>query len=395
MAYFGILPSTVFQAGSKDSFDGDGSTTAFTLSKAVTLATDIEVFVGNVRQEPDVAYTVSGVTLTFTGTPASGTGNIYAVHKATSHGTLVPPTGRAENLSTLVTTGTITSGGTVAVTGNVTTTGTVEPAGDTAAGDNAAIGYTAAEGLILTGQGSTNDVTIKNDADADVIEIPTGTTNVTVAGTLGTGGLITSGAGITGAGLLTTGGNIVIPDAGNIGSASDTDAMAISSGGVVTFSQTPIGDFNSHYWVGTKAANQTIARVTLTTITGMTDNEKDSHTAFDGTTFTVPSGGAGLYYIFGTIYYDWGAVGNDGEDQQTLIVHTPSGGSAATIATGRHNTGATRPLHDVTQTAVVVFQLGVGDTVIMRGYGADNNGGGGGIALADQTNFGGFKIAGV
>jgi hypothetical protein len=115
------------------------------------------------------------------------------------------------------------------------------PAGDTAAGDDAAIGYTAAEGLILTGQGSTNDVTIKNDADADVIEIPTGTTNVTVAGTLGTGGLITSGAGITGAGLLTTGGNIIIPDAGNIGSASDTDAMAISSGGVVTFSQAPIG----------------------------------------------------------------------------------------------------------------------------------------------------------
>jgi hypothetical protein len=267
--------------------------------------------------------------------------------------------------------------------------------GDTAAGDDAAIGVTAAEGLILTGQGSTNDVTIKNDADADVIEIPTGTTNVTVAGTLGTGGLITSGAGITGAGLLTTGGNIIIPDAGNIGSASDTDAMAISSGGVVTFSQTPIGDFNSHYWVGTKAANQTLARVTLTTITGMTDNEKDSHTAFDGTTFTVPSGGAGLYYIFGTIYYDWGAVGNDGEDNQTLIVHTPSGGSAATIATGRYNTGATTNNQDMTQTAHVIFQLGVGDTVIMRGYGADNNGGGGGIALADQTNFGGFKIAGV
>ena len=36
-------------------------------------------------------------------------------------------------------------------------------------------------------------------------------------------------------------GNIVIPNAGNIGSASDTDAMAISSGGVVTFSQNTVG----------------------------------------------------------------------------------------------------------------------------------------------------------
>ena len=41
----------------------------------------------------------------------------------------------------------------------------------------------------------------------------------------------------TGGGLLTTGGNIVIPDAGNIGSASDTDAIAIASNGAVTLTQ--------------------------------------------------------------------------------------------------------------------------------------------------------------
>ena len=47
---------------------------------------------------------------------------------------------------------------------------------DTAAGDNAAIGYTAAEGLILTGQGSTSDITIKNDADSTIASVATGTT---------------------------------------------------------------------------------------------------------------------------------------------------------------------------------------------------------------------------
>ena len=41
----------------------------------------------------------------------------------------------------------------------------------------------------------------------------------------------------TGAGLMTTGGNIVIPNAGNIGSASDTDAIAIASNGVVTLAK--------------------------------------------------------------------------------------------------------------------------------------------------------------
>ena len=64
----------------------------------------------------------------------------------------------------------------------VATAATFEPDGDTAAGDDAAIGYTSAEGLILTGQGSTNDVTLKNDADADVLVVPTGTTNVDIVG---------------------------------------------------------------------------------------------------------------------------------------------------------------------------------------------------------------------
>jgi hypothetical protein len=75
----------------------------------------------------------------------------------------------------------------VDVTG-VATAATFEPDGDTAAGDNAAIGYTAAEGLILTGQGSTGDVTIKNDADALVAHVPTGTTGVTFAGAIDVAG---------------------------------------------------------------------------------------------------------------------------------------------------------------------------------------------------------------
>ena len=76
-------------------------------------------------------------------------------------------------------------------TGDVTASGgTFLPTGDTAAGDDAAMGYTAAEGLILTGQGSTNDVTIKNDADADVLEIPTGTVNVTMTGDLTVAGTL-------------------------------------------------------------------------------------------------------------------------------------------------------------------------------------------------------------
>ena len=57
-----------------------------------------------------------------------------------------------------------------------------QPDGATAASDSAAVGYTSALGLVLTGQGSTNDVTIQNDTAADVITIATGTTNVDIVG---------------------------------------------------------------------------------------------------------------------------------------------------------------------------------------------------------------------
>jgi len=89
------------------------------------------------------------------------------------------------------------------VTGDITGS-TINADGDTSADDNAAMGYTAAEGLILTGQGSTNDVTVKNDADADVLVIPTGTTNVDIVGVATAATLTVSGV-ITGSTLEATG----------------------------------------------------------------------------------------------------------------------------------------------------------------------------------------------
>jgi hypothetical protein len=61
-------------------FSGDGSTVAFTLSKAST-TNGVAVFVENVRQEPTIAYAVSGTTLTFTAAPVTSSGNnIYVLH---------------------------------------------------------------------------------------------------------------------------------------------------------------------------------------------------------------------------------------------------------------------------------------------------------------------------
>ena len=62
-------------------FSGNASTTAFTLARQVVSPTDIDVVVENVTQEPTVAYSVNGNTLTFTEAPGTGTNNIYVVYR--------------------------------------------------------------------------------------------------------------------------------------------------------------------------------------------------------------------------------------------------------------------------------------------------------------------------
>ena len=80
MPYVGNSPANNFASVTKDTFSGDGSTVAFTLSKAAT-TNGVAVFVENVRQEPTTAYAVSGTTLTFTAAPVSASGNnIYVLH---------------------------------------------------------------------------------------------------------------------------------------------------------------------------------------------------------------------------------------------------------------------------------------------------------------------------
>ena len=141
--------------------------------------------------------------------------------------------------------GSITSGftsidvgaGAITTTG-VITGGTIEATTDTAAGDNAAMGFTSAEGLILTGQGSTNDVTIKNDADAIVMQIATGGTatefigNVTIGGDLDvTGSLDMSDANLTNVGSLSLDSLSGDADSNTSITFSGSDVITIATGG--------------------------------------------------------------------------------------------------------------------------------------------------------------------
>ena len=91
MGYVGNQTTTAFTSMDKQDITGNGGAN-YTLSHAVANANEIEVFVNNVRQEPTVAYSASGTTLTMTGNVAS-TDDFYVVFQGKAVGTIVPPDG--------------------------------------------------------------------------------------------------------------------------------------------------------------------------------------------------------------------------------------------------------------------------------------------------------------
>jgi len=134
MGMIGNQPANNFLAVTKDTFDGNAS--SYTLSKAAT-TNGVAVYVENVRQIPTTAYSVSGTTLTFTGTTPAGTGNVYVLHHNTPASTATHPA--AQDLTAANAT----------ITGTSTLTGAVS----TGAGLTVANGITLSDGNITVASG--------------------------------------------------------------------------------------------------------------------------------------------------------------------------------------------------------------------------------------------------
>ena len=185
----------------------------------------------------------------------AGTLSTAAQANITSLGTLTALTVDDVAVDGKVITMTGSSSDTAVITAGTNGTLSIVTTDDSAAAANITItadGTFEADGTTIT-LDSTGDIVL--DADGgDVIFKDDGTTFGSATNTSGnliiksgtttaatfSGANVTFAGTIAGGGTLTTGGNVVIPDAGNIGSSSDTDAIAISSGGVVTFSQAPV-----------------------------------------------------------------------------------------------------------------------------------------------------------
>ena len=92
MTYIGNPQGTGFSKIDSQQFSGTGSATAFTMRHPVSQAEHVAVYVNNVRQDPHMAYTVSGTTLTFTEAPSNATNNIYVVYLGGAINTTELPT---------------------------------------------------------------------------------------------------------------------------------------------------------------------------------------------------------------------------------------------------------------------------------------------------------------
>lgn len=105
MAYIGSSAALVpvsFSTPDSQAFNGNDSSTVFTLSRPIVTTTQLEIIVNNVQQSPyDGSYSVSGTTLTFSEAPSTGTANVYVNYRDQAIGTITDETSVAKTGDTM------------------------------------------------------------------------------------------------------------------------------------------------------------------------------------------------------------------------------------------------------------------------------------------------------
>jgi len=150
--------------------------------------------------------------------------------------------------------------------------------------------------------------------------------------------------------------------------------------------KTYVGGNNTPLFYGKMGSNQTVASEAMVKLTGMTTNEIDNDSVWDGSKF-LP-GVAGWYYLHINIVITWASAGNDGHRAQTNWYFNGSDMAVNHIF-----------LHDSASTALMAS----GSDAILQYFDADdymeiyvyteNSGNTADTAVATYTHMEGFRIA--
>ena len=205
------------------------------------------------------------------------------------------------------------------------------------------------------------DKIIEGNSQVEVIDTGTGSVVITVDGVAEQTIVAAS---------TTFGGNLIIPDAGNIGSASDTDAIAIAAGGDVTVSQGLIVTGNLTVNGTTTPLNTAEMKVEDINIT-LADGAADSAAAdgagitIDGASATITYSHSGTKFVFNKPV-DTGA--NNITTTGTVSGDHSGDGSALTALNGSQVTTGTVAAarvatlnQDTTGTAAIATTITVAD----------------------------------
>jgi hypothetical protein len=152
---------------SVDRFNGDGSTTAFTMTTSPATENNTSVYVSGIYQQKDT-YSISGTTLSFSSAPPSGTGNIEVMHMSTLPIGSLPEAGDGSAAAPSISFSADTDTGVYRPGANqigFTTGGTsravIDSSGNVGIGTSAPATFT--NGLAVAGSGNDGDVVVIND----------------------------------------------------------------------------------------------------------------------------------------------------------------------------------------------------------------------------------------
>lgn len=379
MSYIGAQPTSA--AYVTDSFSGNASTTAFTMSVAPATTSSMLVSISGVLQDP-TAYSINGTTLTFSSAPPTGTGNISVRYLG------IPASGVTTTAYRTVTEFTATAGqtsftvpsytaGYINVFRNGVRLGSADFAATT--GTSVVLTNAATAGdLVMTESFYVSSVSNAFPQSGGTINAVSNATpliiqnNGTTSATFTSSGLlnINSGSFTQAVGSLNVGGTGTSGWIGQFGNAAGTTAVllgvrnslaAIGSQGATTMALNPDGGQITMPSQSAFIAYMTTTSTATTIPFNATSLNRGSH--FNTSTYTYTAPAQGLYTFTVIIAYD----GNSTNPNASYIALSVNGTRARDLFEGNPAWTTNTEWH-----SSAFLYLNAGDTVTISNPGAGN-----------------------